>query len=323
METFVYNSIKDYYNYMSYYFDTPNRSIADNDVNDGSGYDLAIWNIFQRDKFGYDIIKRDWELMPVERAIAAINQGITEKSASFSQALNEFGVWVYFTNSRAVPGKYFTEAQNYPLLVFPLGNSSNKFTSPADTINNVNYPVSNNYFLIKNQLTSMTDEILSIITNSDFLSAETSTNSLFPFQYFIYNYPVAGSNILQDRYYTKMGSSGSWFYSEILNGTWLGSNKQYNLSVGYPFPSPFNYGYAYMYIPADQSVDNVEMKVYTMGMSLVFSSNMSVFELNNAKKVVQWDGKSNSHQKLASGIYIVAIKSGSNVSTYKIVIFNE
>lgn len=325
METFVYNSIKDYYNYLSNYFDTPERSIAENDINAGDGYDLAIWNIFQRDKFGYDIIKRDWELMPSERAITAISQGITEKNASFSQALNEFGAWVYFTNTRAVAKTYFSEALNYPLIKFPLGNTSNNFTPPTDTINNVNYPVSNNFFMIKIPLAAMTDTIISVITNSDVNAAINSTSSSLPFQYIVSNNSVPGSNNLLDRYYAKITtSSGSWYNSEILNGGWLGTDKVYNTSADFPFPSPFNYGYAYMNIPVDQSaVGFVDMSVYTMGMGTVFSSNMPVSKLNNVKNVIQWNGKSNSQKRLASGIYIVAIKSGDNVKTYKIVIFNE
>ena len=79
MEHFVYPSIHDYYYYMSNYFDNPQRSIARNNVSGGDGYDLAIWNIYLQKKFDYDIIKRQWQLMPQMRAIEAINQSITEK----------------------------------------------------------------------------------------------------------------------------------------------------------------------------------------------------------------------------------------------------
>lgn len=324
MEEFVYNTVNDYYFYMDNYFSRPERSIAENSVSDGDGYDLAIWNIFQKDKFDYDIIKREWQLMPVERAISAINQAITERNVSFSQVLNEFGVWVYFTGNRSVPGKYFNEAKNYPLITFPMGNVLKPFTPPSDTVNNVNYPVSNNFFKITNSTPAITDEIVSVITNSDANSAISNTSSLFSFQYFIYNYPVIGANNLQDRYYAKLiAPTGLWFNSEILDGTWLGTNKLYNINADFPFPSPFNYGYAFMCIPVDQNVDNAELSVYTIGMTNVYSANVPVSTLNEVKKVLKWNGKGNSQQKLSSGIYIVAVKTGNNVNTYKVVIFNE
>jgi hypothetical protein len=84
MEHFVYTSIHDYYYYMSHYFDNPERSIAENDVGAGDGYDIAIWNIFMQKKYGFDIIKRDWELMPQYRAAMCINQSLVERSAFFS-----------------------------------------------------------------------------------------------------------------------------------------------------------------------------------------------------------------------------------------------
>ncbi len=141
------------------------------------GYDLAIWNIFQRDKFGYDIIKRDWELMPTERAIVAINQSITEKGALFSQVLNEFGIRVFYTNYRtkyAPPGKTFIEGANYPLITFPQQLSF----PPYNTINGTNYPVSNNYLNINIRPVGDFDSLAVIITNSDYNSAVTNTSTL-------------------------------------------------------------------------------------------------------------------------------------------------
>ncbi|PKN83278.1 MAG: hypothetical protein CVU46_17385, partial [Chloroflexi bacterium HGW-Chloroflexi-8] len=35
---------------------------------------------------------------------------LVSKGSSFKEEFNKFGLWTYFTNSRAVPGKYFEEA---------------------------------------------------------------------------------------------------------------------------------------------------------------------------------------------------------------------
>ena len=59
MEDFVYTTVNDYYNYLRDYFNFPNKAFAKY-----GGYELAIWNIFLKDKYGYNIIKRQWELMP-------------------------------------------------------------------------------------------------------------------------------------------------------------------------------------------------------------------------------------------------------------------
>ncbi len=62
MEEFVYNSVNDYYAYMKSYFNNPNRVFNSFRSQSNDGYDLAVWNIFLKDKFGYDIIKKQWEL---------------------------------------------------------------------------------------------------------------------------------------------------------------------------------------------------------------------------------------------------------------------
>ena len=325
MEHFVYPSIHDYYYYMPHYFDNPQRSIANNDVSGGDGYDLAIWNIYLQKKFDYDIIKKQWELMPQIRAIEAINQSITENEngASFSQILNEFGIWVYFTNSHAQQGKYFPEAANYPLITFPISNSFQ--FPPFVSVNSFNYPVSNNFFNMSIQQPSKVDILVSVITNSDYEAAVVNTASTFNFQYNLYNYNTPGTSNLVNQYYSKLNPSGSpWFNSEILNDTWLGSTSVFNHNADFAFPSPFNYSYTVLYIPVDQnSSDEYNLNIYSIGMKLVYSSTVSLIKLDKEKPVITWNGKDNNNRKLSSGVYIYSVKSGNNVKKGKIVIFND
>jgi hypothetical protein len=325
MEHFVFPSIHDYYNYMSNYFDNPQRSIARNNTIEGGydGYDLAIWNIYMQNKFNYGIIKRQWELMPLMRAIEAINQSVIENGASFNQILNEFGIWVYFTNNRTQQGKYFPEAANYPSISFPVSNSFQ--FPPFIPVNSFNNPVSNNFFKISIQLPTKVDNLVPVITNSDYEVAVINTASTFSFQYLLYNYNASGTNNLVDKYYSKLNTSeSSWFNSEILNDTWLGSTIVFNHNANFAFPSPFNYSYPALYIPVDQnSSGEYDLNIYSIGMKLVYSSTVSVIKLDKEKPVIIWNGKDNNNQKLSSGVYIFAVKSGNIVKKGKIVIFNE
>jgi hypothetical protein len=331
MEHFVYPSIPDYVNYMSAYFDNPQRSIARNNTIKGfDGYDLAIWNFYMQKKFNYDIIKRQWQLMPQMRAIEAINQSITEKGALFSQILNEFGVWVYFTNSRAKQGKYFDLAATYPSISFPISNSFQ--FPPYTSVNSFNYPVSNNFFNISIQLSSGTDNLVPVITNSDYEAAVANTESTFNFQYLLYNYYVPGTDTLGGKYFSKLANSGSpWLNSEILNDTWLGYKvvinpiaDTVNPNADFAYPSPYKYSDSKLNIPVDQnSTGDFDFNVYSVGMKLVYSAKISTSNLNKAKPVIIWDGLDNNKRKLSSGVYIYAVKSGNNVKKGKIVIFNE
>jgi len=111
MEEFVFDDVNDYYAYIPSYFRNPETPLQLT-----TGYNTATWNIFLRDNFDYDIIKRQWELMPSLRAMIAINNSIFEYGSSFAREFNRYGIWMYFTNYRAVFGKYFEEGVNYPLV---------------------------------------------------------------------------------------------------------------------------------------------------------------------------------------------------------------
>jgi len=98
-EEFVYDDVNDYYAYMNSYFRTPETPLPQT-----TGYNTAAWNVYLRDNFDYDIIKRQWELMPSVRAMFAINTSLFEYESSFVKEFNRFGLWMYFTNYRSVPG---------------------------------------------------------------------------------------------------------------------------------------------------------------------------------------------------------------------------
>ncbi|MHA2101084.1 MAG: MXAN_6640 family putative metalloprotease, partial [Candidatus Kariarchaeaceae archaeon] len=69
MEEFVFDDVNDYYAYITSYFNNPETALPST-----SGYNTATWNIFLQQHFDdYDIIKRQWELMPSTRAMNAIS----------------------------------------------------------------------------------------------------------------------------------------------------------------------------------------------------------------------------------------------------------
>ncbi len=89
MEEFVYDDVNDYYAYMKNYFDNPPsgpfQSIMDTI--------LRIWNIYLQVNFNFGVIKRQWELMPNQRAMIAIGNSILERGSTFASEYNKFGIW--------------------------------------------------------------------------------------------------------------------------------------------------------------------------------------------------------------------------------------
>src|SRR4030065_1201681 len=142
MEEFVYDHVNDYYAYLLHYFNNTGKPLSQFEPNSVDGYDLAIWNLYLKENFGFNILKRQWELMPSQRAMNAINTSITEAGSSFKHELNNFGVWTFYTKNRTIPNKYFEEAAFYPL-IRPLFTKN--FTSPDEVITIFSNPTANNF----------------------------------------------------------------------------------------------------------------------------------------------------------------------------------
>ncbi len=315
MEDFVYNTVNDYYNYLKDYFYSPNKAFAQYD-----GYELAIWNLFLKAKYGFNIIKKQWELMPKMRALQAIQNTLVDEGTTFGKAYNEFGIWTYFTGYRAklTTENYFDEGVNYPLL---RAFTTITFNSSMKAVN-INARASSNY-LINFVNPNNNDTLSVIITNGDYISGIDSLGKLFSAEYDLSSYVIDGGYKLDNNYYAKLTTIKPiyWYSSEILNNLVIHQGAITTISSNFVYPNPFIYDKnQYINIPLSGNNNSiVDFNVYTVGMELVYSSSVEV----SGGKIIRWDGKSNDNKKLASGVYIYAIKNGNKTYTGKLVIFNE
>ena len=320
MEHFVFPYIRDYLQYLPPYFQNTQSSIAASYSSNEQEFALGIWNIYQKDRFGFGIIKKEWSLMPNEVAMDCINDAIQDYGSSLGTELNTFGIWMYYTNYRTVPGKYFEDASYYPL-VTPLStlNFSNGLSFQLET-----GPSSNCFVSIINS--ASLDTLITIVTNSDVQDAIDNTDSLYSFNAAYYNSQAGGAKEITSNYYINFSAAKSmyWTNGEILNNIIINSGQSLAGQINYVFPSPFNYSKnAYLYIPVSQVNDlNIQFNVYTIAMKLVYSSSQALTYFNG-QKVIKWNGKNSSENKLPTGVYIYVVKNGDSFTKGKLVIFNQ
>ena len=322
MEEFVYDDVNDYYAYMDSYFRRTDLAFPSQ-----NGYNLAIWNIYMAENFGFGILKRQWELIPSLKAILVINQSLNEAGSSYPRELNKFGIWTFFTNFRSIPGKYFEEAGNYPLVTttFTIQYPS----SPPDMIS---APTANNY--VKFNIPSNSDTLVAIVTNADAIAASENPNQYFNFSYTLYNDPTSGQRELTNDYSSTFSVSNTnfWAVSEVLNNQLIREDSLIvppASNVGYAYPNPFNYNSNLLntplvFFPFEANVGStVDFNVYSVDMQLMYSQEVSIQILPGGQTGVSWNGKDEDDSKFASGVYIYVIKIGDEIIKGKVVIFNE
>ena len=324
MEEFVFDDINDYYAYMPSYFNSPGTPLPLT-----TGYNTASWNIFLRDNYGYGVIKRQWEFMPSVRAMVAINNSLFEVGSSFSRDYNKYGIWIYFTNYRTIPGEYFEEAVHYPLVK---QTSFVPFNPPSKTAQLTSRAAAHTYITFVNSANN--DSLVAIVSNGDVQNAiDDNLNKIFDFDYTLFSDSTHGERFLTANYSSSFNSSTSfWSISEILNNQLVREDDNVNLpstqNVDFAYPSPFRYDKNYLFgsfifLPFNGELgETVDLNVYSGSMGLIFRSEETIKFLPGEQKGIIWNPLDDNGEKLASGVYIYVIKKGDDVFKGKLVIIN-
>ncbi len=302
MEEIVFNDINDYYYFMDSYFRNPQRAFASFD-----GYGLAIWNLFLRDRFGVNIIKKIWELMPNKRALLAFGDAIQQMGSDFKVEFNKFGQWTYFTNKRTQPSKYFKEASSYPL-VNPMVITG--------TITVHSEAVSNNFFQMNNTVSGVRDSLVMLVSNCDVEGGISSPSPTLAFTYSLSTQPISEGKQVSSNYYSKLLPVNTMLVElNILTGLFSFAE------IDYAYPQPFSYSKnSQLVIPVFPSPDGTAtLNIYSVDMSLIYSRQMSI----DVSGKILWNGLDQNNKKLGTSVYIYVTESGGQIKKGKIIIYND
>lgn len=324
MEEFVFDTVNDYYAYMSTYFNNPENPFPSND-----GYNLAVWNIYLEKNFSFDILKNQWQLIPSTPAIKAIALSIDNEGSTLGNELNKFGIWCYFTKTRTISGRYFEEATNYPLIT---PTAVVNFNSSSQTYNMSLNPTANYY--LKVNLPLLDGEFNTIITNSDWQKAIDNFSQLLDFSFTIYGDTASGEKIISEKYSVSFNRDNQsfWNNSGILNNIVVYGDSNYAIpdleGHTYAYPLPFKTSSSGNVTIAFQTNSNlgeeVDLNIFSVGAELYYSGKKLIRSsyIKNSQKYCEiimdkYDAN------FASGVYIYVVKSGDHIFKGKLVIFND
>jgi len=336
MEEFVYDEINDYYFYLPGYFKKPDRRFTYFDGSAwGGGYDRVIWNIYLKEKFeheendstkGYDIIKKSWEIMRNHQrsAIEAISLALSEYGLEMTSSFNDFGAWCYFTGYRTQDGKYFDEAENYPLIK-PI--SYYEYQPPKKTYSISIQPIANNYMIFDLSYTGIDDTLVSIVTNGDIMSATESPYPSIDYMYSLMTNPEEGATHIVNEYYSKIESDNKDYLTEldIFNDQIVKGASIPRGELEYVYPQPYSY-YKHADVSLSVPVKNslsvqANLYIYTISMNLVYSDKLEVNK--SGRRMIKWSGLDNNGNKLPSGIYIYVTETDGQILKGKLAIIND
>ncbi len=260
--------------------------------------------------------------MRQERAHQTIAGAIPEAGSNFKVEFNSFGQWTYFTNSRSVPGKYFKEAANYPLIV-PLMNTA--FTPPTTKLDVNSEAISNNFLVLNDGTSNPPNTFVALISNCDISGGISSPVKNNPFTFTLSSQPFSDSRKVLDGYYAKLDAVNSFVFSQsnIFNNLPIAEGQIISDEIDYAFPQPFKYSSQQtLFFPVFISPDGTaDIYVYDINMKLVYSGQKRI--VASDKVVVPWDCIDSDGKKLGTGVYIYITKSGDKIKKGKFVVHND
>ncbi|MDP4190269.1 MAG: hypothetical protein Q8858_01830 [Bacteroidota bacterium] len=332
MEDFVFDSINDYCRegFIRQYFNRPTQNyFVTTYPQDGNGYRLAIWDIFLKEKYGYEIIKRQWELYKNYPALKAIQLSLLEKHSSFRNELNDFGIWTYFTGYRALPGKYFKDGAYYPTISYLIKTSYSESLFPLTLTQR---PLTNMFLAFLVKTGERTDTIAVKITNGDFTGALNDPSSEVQIKYDVSEVQKDGFKKLTNNLYSCLSSpylnyfmEEDFFNDEHLDS--LNSIVPYS-QIDAPYPNPYSYlDYSTSGLSLPVSYNDTrqaEIRIYSVGMNLIYSGNGTIFDDKTSKKYyVSWNCIDSKGQRLSTGVYLYVTSSNGEIKKGKFVIKND
>jgi len=342
MEDYAYDSVNDYLNYLDYFFNDINYPFY---YTNNSWYEYAnsIWLHMIVKKFDMDYIRNVWENIPEKTAFASIQQALLERETNFQTELKEYGLWNYFTGSRADTLHYYSEGNTYPEVIF---EKDVLFQNQNINLDEQMRKLSSIYYSLDDPYSKHTIGL--IITNLKIPDANYLKTDVAPFAINI----VAVSedqlddpNFFIDNNLVKLNShigirlnvehQEDWFARAVVTD----ADENHEIIQFYPpyvvdeeqnknfieniYPSPFllneNRSLTITYIVTEEKAGQIA--VFSSDGRLMTQAEFDPPSYNY--RIFEWDGRNQNGDPVSSGIYLALLRVGDTIDIKKFAIVRE
>jgi hypothetical protein len=360
METVVYNSIKDYLSYLPYFYRYMWMGLGAFSAGGGAEafhpYASCVWPIYMTTRFGdLDLMRQIWQIcgqVAGYNTFSATNTVLGNHGSNISSAFLEFETWNFQTGSRADTINTYIDGRRFPSADTTLYIADLRTLSPY-SIPQVSHPpqqFATNYIIINSP--GAIGGVIANFNGQNMPSDQGWHVALFGFR-------TNDSRWADIQVNSSTGDgAGAWpewnLYREVVlvptvsgltpnastfnytgiltyDPTLTGSDGVPGFGVSQAYPSPYLISSGNL-LTIPYSLDDfysktdLKMFIYDASGGLVREIPGEYFlftDPGSYYRGIQWDGKNSGGDFVASGIYIILFKAGSNTATGKIVVVNS
>lgn len=339
MEDYAYPLVNDYILYLNNFFANINYPFY---YTNGSWFEYgsSIWIHMIVKKYDAAVIRKVWELIPKQTAFTAIQDVLQQYGTTFNDELASFGVWNYFTGTRADTVQFYSEGHLYPL-VRTTGDYFLK--SQSLSIDEQMRKLSTVYFKVTNNLDQR--EIGLVITNFDIPSNNYLTSEQAPVNISLVSLQ-GGEDANETDFFIKNNLvklyDGVGIKMEIPDSLVNSYRAQAVVDDGLTsnivqfFPPPTS-------VAGDVSIYSIHPNPFIIGQPgalvikyvisepkpgkiIIFTENGQVVKQESFQSPLfqfTWDGRNQAGDFVSSGIYLVLLRAGSSIDMKKVAIIRK
>lgn len=317
MEDVVFTEVNDYYQYLRSgqgHFQNPHvRFTASTFIM----YSRGIWGNFVAKQYGRETMLQTWNAITLYRPLQAIDVALQQKGSGLRMAFGEWSLWNFYTGSRADTSRYYPEGTFYP----HVREMAVGFSPPSRALVDSIPALSTRYHDVVGGQTA-----LKLLTANINMPAALGGSGVYhPFTY------LFNSNRIDQDYLPT--ASGIYVKFDVADRShWISVLDTSSIQVTPPspktvaFPNPFiPDGTTTLKIPVGNfGSTQGTLSIYASSMDLVVSySTLSVYTTALGQQVFSWDGRNDSRELAASGVYLYVLQLPDQTITGKFVLIRR
>lgn len=324
-EEICFPEVDDYLQYVRSLFKIPSQfSFAVSTPRNGYRYSIFFMMLYQ--KFGENFIKDYFASLPIGgNAYKTLDETLKNYNTNLIDEWKDFLQWIYHTGSRAIPSKYFVDANLMPDFTYA---TESEFIHPSVVISASHEPfqLRADRIFFPNELPYTNDTLNIISTYIDTVAAYYQIFGTDEFTISVTNIPQ--TNYIKifenspNQYFFNLNSIRKATYSALFQ---ISASTTMALNRAYPNPI-FKNEHNQIVFPVDEQAkigEKAEISIFNSNMIEIFRRSSNVGLVNSARAVVLEMSDLELNGKLESGVYIYAIATDRKTIYGKFSVINN